>query len=110
MSDETVLYENMLLKINKIKDNIENIKNYSNNDRNKDIKYIKKLEKFSRKLNKIYSISEDLNDLNIISIDENILTNEDLEKQKSLKINKTVYDTFFPYMLYLQVLLQNNLE
>ena len=50
---------------------------------------------------------EDLYDTYILNIDSSILTKEDLNLQKNLIINKKVHDTFLPYMLYLQILLQN---
>jgi hypothetical protein len=63
---------------------------------------------FSTELNNIVALSEDMKDKYIEHIDSMTLNNVDLTLQKTLRINKHVQDVFMPYMLYMQILLQNN--
>ena len=103
------VYDNILLKITKIKNNIEKIKEYNlnNNNNNNNIEYIEKLNNISSDINTLYANSEDLIDLylNNLPIDE--LSKEDQNRVNENKIIKKVYDTFAPYMLYMQILLKN---
>jgi len=108
--NEVEIFENLISKLDKIKTKICNLKDYSKNfDNNKEIKYLEKLNEFSYNLNNLYSCSKDLYDEFIIQTNSNnLLSEQDLNKQKNLLINKKVQNTFLPYMLYLQILLQTN--
>lgn len=112
MSDlkESELYNNILIKIETIKDKLLAIKNYINDNDNNLISsdYIKKLSLFSNELNNLEVISKNLYDEYILQLDINKLDNFDKNKIKNLIIEKKIHDTFTPYMLYLQVLLQNS--
>jgi hypothetical protein len=112
MSDlkESELYNNILIKIKNIKDRLLAIKKYiDDNDNNiMSTSYIQSLNSFSNELNNLEVISKNLYDEYILQLDTNKLDNFDKNKIKNLIIEKKIYDTFTPYMLYLQVLLQNS--
>ena len=104
---QSSLYDPILEKINNIKDKILKIKEYTEIKEINNINYLENLSNFSEKINSINAMIEDLYDIYILNINSSILSNEDLNLQKNLLINKKVHDTFLPYMLYLQILLQN---
>ncbi len=110
---ENELYENIIEKIDKIKNKIIAIKNYSNNfesDINKNINFLQKFNCFSLELNNIKSLIDDMYDEFIIESNPNELSNEDKNKRNNLIIEKKIQNTFLPYMLYLQILLTNSRE
>ena len=109
MSSQASLYDNMLDKVEIIRNNIIKIKEYTNVKETNDIEYLEHMLKFSTELNNMMALSEDMKDKYIEHIDSTILNNNvDLALQRTLRINKHVHDIFLPYMLYLQILLQNN--
>lgn len=108
---ETELYEVMLNKIEKIKDNLIKVRDYSKNfDNNKNLEYLKKLSSFSTELANLKSLSKDIFNEFILQSDPSLLSNFDQNKRNSIEIEKKVQNTFLPFMLYLQVLLQNSSE
>jgi hypothetical protein len=110
---ENELYENIIKKIDKIKNNIIKLKEYSNNsqsDTNKNIKFLEKFNYFSTELNNMKALVDDMYDEFIIESNPNELSNEDKQKRNNLIIEKKIQNTFLPYMLYLQILLNNSSE
>ena len=105
---QSSLYVSMLDKIENIKNNLNKIKDYTNISETKDTEYLTDLVKFSESINNIESLSEDLLDKYIMQTEPSILSHEELQLRKKLLINKKIQDTFMPYMLYMQLLLQNN--
>lgn len=108
------LYDGLLNKIQQSNDNIKEIinkiKNYNSvNDTNGiHVDYLQHLNKFSQELNQLEATSQDLYDIYILKVDSTILSQEDLLYQKNLRINKYIEKLFLPYILYLQIHLQNN--
>lgn len=108
---ESELYDNIINKINEITDKIKQIKSYvdnSNLEINMTSKYLEKFNSFSSELNYLKSTVDDMYDEFILKIEPSELKNVDKNRIKSLLIEKKVQDTFYPYMLYLQILLQNS--
>jgi hypothetical protein len=110
MSSQTSIYDSIVEKLEIIKNNILKIKDYTEIKETLDKEYLEELLKFSTELNMILARSEDLKDQYIEHIDTSVLTNNnaDLALQKNLRINKKIQEVFLPYMLYMQILLQNN--
>ena len=105
---ENDLYENMINRINKIKDNLINIQKYTHvTDTIKHKDYIIKLNDFSNQLCALSSVSDDLYDEYILQVDEKLLNNNDINDHRRIKISKKINDTFLPLMLYCQTILQN---
>lgn len=102
---ESIL-DSILEKMNNIKNKIENMNHYMTNN-NINTKYLEELSKFSIQLNSLEAICEDMYDEYIIQSKTEILSNHDKLVQKNLIINKKVHDIFMPYMLYMNILLQN---
>jgi hypothetical protein len=100
------VYNNIILKLDKMKSNIEKIKEYNSN--NIHIDYINKLNLLSSDINTMLSTSEDLIDLYLENVSENRLSHEDYNRMNENKISKKTYNTFLPYMLYMQLLLKSN--
>jgi hypothetical protein len=107
MSHQTSIYNDIISKIDKIKNNIIKIKEYTDIQETKQKEYLEILLKFSVELNNINAMSEDLHDQFILQVDSNIIKHQDLNLQKKLLINKHIEDVFLPYILYMQILLQN---
>jgi hypothetical protein len=109
--NETQIFVNLQSKLNNIEERIGKIKNYSHSldNNNKQIDYIKKLFEFNNLVNNLDAISSDLYNEYIVQSNDNILSEVDKNEQKNIKINKKVHDIFLPYMLYLQILLSNNI-
>jgi pantothenate kinase len=106
---ESDIYTNLITKLTEIKENIEKIHVYTaTNDNNKSIDYLEKLNEISLLINNIHAVSNDLLDEYIITLPNNVLSHEEQRKQELLKINKKIYNTFVPYMLYMSILLQNS--
>lgn len=109
--NECEIYDKLINKLENIKNNLEIVKKYSSNiDNNKSIQYIETLNKISKNIIKLESISLDVLDEYIYQTNTELLTNEDKIKQKQIKISKQIEKVFTPYMLYLQIILENNLE
>ncbi len=108
MSSQNSIYESLLCKLDKIKDNIIKIKEYTNMNETKDKDYLNILLKFSSELNTLESISEDMVDQYIMQLDKSQLKNQDLDLQKKILINKHIENVFTPYMLYMQIMLLNS--
>ncbi len=109
--NETELYEIFNKKINKTLENINKIKELSNiNDNNKNKDYIEKLNDFSICLNNLLAKSQDLLDEYLMTVNYDGLTQEEKQYIKTLRINKRIQNIFLPYMLYLQVMLDNTPE
>ena len=106
--DEKKLYDNIILKIYTIKEKLTIIKEYSKQNSGLSIDYIEKLNLFSNNLNNLEATANDLYDEFILHMDVNKLNNLDKNKLKNLIIEKKIHNMFIPYMLYLQVLLQNS--
>lgn len=106
------LYDALLSKIQQSNDNIKEIinkiKNYTNINNSIHVDYLQHLNKFSQELNQLEATSQDLYDIYILKVDSTILSQEDLLYQKNLRINKYIEKLFLPYILYLQIHLQNN--
>ncbi len=100
------VYQSMMDKLDKIKETLTKINNYSENN-NMKIEYLDILNKFSIELNLLESLSDDMYDQYILQSKTQLLTNEDKLIQKNLEINKKIQDIFMPYMLYLNITLQN---
>jgi hypothetical protein len=107
MDSQAAIYTILLDKLEKIRNNVSKIKDYTVNNETNNLEYLEKLKNFSLEINNIESISEDMVDIYIMKANHNILSNEDLNLQKNLLINKKIQDTFMPYMLYMQIILQN---
>ena len=106
---ESDIYTNLITKLSEIKENIEKIHVYTTtSDNNKSVDYLEKLNEISTLINTIHAVSNDLLDEYIITLPNNILSHEEQRKQELLKINKKIYNTFVPYMLYMSILLQNS--
>lgn len=107
---ESEIYNSLINKLENIKENLNKIQNYSENiDNTKTIKYIEKLNKLSQDINNIEAISLDIVDEYILQTSYDELTNEDKIKQKHIKISKQIDKIFMPYILYMQIILLNNL-
>jgi hypothetical protein len=107
--NETELFDNLIVKVDLIKDKLIKMKNYSESfDNNKQISYLEKLVEFNNGLNNLDAVSKDIYEEYIIQSDPSLLSNEDKNNQKNLLINKKIQNIFLPYMLYLQILLSNN--
>lgn len=107
---ENELYESIIKKIDNIKNKINKIKDYTNNfqsETNKNIVFLEKFSRFSSELNNIKALTDDIYEEFILESNPNELSNEDKNKRNSLVIQKKVQNTFLPYMLYLQILLNN---
>jgi hypothetical protein len=102
---ESIL-DSILNKMNNIKNKIENMNHYMI-DNNINIKYLEELSKFSIQINNLEAICEDMYDEYILQSKTEILSNQDKMVQKNLIINKKVQDIFMPYILYMNILLQN---
>ena len=105
--NEVDIYDNMIKKIDIIKEKMLCLKNYSNNEYNKSVNYIEKLKDFSNEITTTESIVQDMYDEYILQLTPDKLNNLDKNRLKNLIIEKKIQDTFIPYMLYLRVLLQN---
>lgn len=108
MSHQSSIYDDIMCKIDRIKNNIVKIKEYTDIQETKKKEYLEILLKFSTELNNIDAMSEDLHDQFILQVDSNIIKNQDLNLQKKLLINKHIEDVFLPYILYMQIMLQNS--
>ena len=105
---ESEIYDNLINKINKTKENLEKINLHTQNfDSQKNITYLEKLNELSTMINNLNSISEDLYDEYILGLPNNLLTNEERQKRELIVNNKKIYNTFAPYMLYMGIMLQN---
>lgn len=107
---EPELYNNIINKIDEMKNRIINIKSYvenSNDDINIHLKYLEKFNLFSFELNNLNSIVNDMFDEFILKMNPSELNNNDKNRLKNLIIEKKIQNIFTPYMLYLQILLQN---
>lgn len=105
---ETILYDNIIKKIDSIKNKLVNLKNYTDTEEaNKKIAYIEKLSLFSDEINNLEAMTEDMYNEFILQLEPDKLNNLDKNKIKNLIIEKKIQNTFTPYMLYLRVLLQN---
>ena len=107
MIKQSIIYDKILAKLENIKNNIIKIKEYTELKESQQIDLLTKLKDFSLEINNIDSISDDMFNEFILQTDPLILKNEDINLHKNLLINKKVYDTFLPYMLYMQIILQN---
>ena len=106
---ETELFNTIINKIDKIKERFIDMRDYTElNNETLHQEYIEKLSKFSSMLNELNALSKDVKNQFLIQSNPDILNEADFNKQKNLIINKKIQDTFLPYMLYLQILLQNN--
>jgi pantothenate kinase len=106
---ESDIYTNIITKLTEIKENIEKIHVYTNTgDNNKSVDYLEKLNEISLLINNMHAVSNDLLDEYIITLPNNVLSHEEQQKRDLLKINKKIYNTFVPYMLYMSILLQNS--
>ena len=105
MNSQDSIYESLICKLDKIKDNINKIKEYSNETNN--MKYLELLLKFSSELNDIESTSDDMFDMYILQLNPVSIKNQDLNLRKKLLINKHIEDVFTPYILYMQIMLLN---
>lgn len=105
MNNEVI--ETMIKKVDNIKENLLRVRDVKENDKITN-EYIEKLSVFSSELNNLESISNDLYDEYIIQKSEDNLSNEERNKQKKLLIDKKIQKMLLPYMLYLQVALENS--
>jgi hypothetical protein len=107
--NEAQIFINLQLKLNHIGEILDKIKNYSQSfDNSKNVEYLQKLLKVNNLFNNLEAISVDLYNEYILQSESNLLSEEDKNEQKNIRINKKVNDIFLPYMLYLQILLSNN--
>ena len=107
--DENELYENIIQKINNIKDyflKISDLSKTTNIDNH--LEYLEKLQQFSLELNDMESKVEDVYEHYILQIPTELLTNEYKNKQKNIQINKNIQKIFLPVMLYYQIIMQNS--
>ena len=105
---ESIIYNNLITKLSEIKENIEKIHVYtSTSDNDKSLEYLEKLNEVSILINNMHAVSTDLLDEYTITLPDNVLSHEEQQKRELLKINKKIYNTFVPYMLYTSILLQN---
>ena len=107
--DENELYENIIQKINNIKDyflKISDLSKTANIDNH--LEYLEKLHQFSLELNEMESKVDDVYEHYILQIPTELLTNEYKNKQKNIQINKNIQKIFLPVMLYYQILMQNS--
>ncbi len=108
---EAEIFENIITKIDKMKNKLVTLKDYSNSfDNNKELKYLEKLNEFIYELNSLYAKSKDMYDEFILQTDPSLLSEQDINKQKDLIINKKIQNIFLPYMLYTQIILQSNTQ
>jgi hypothetical protein len=111
--DENKLYENIIIKLDRIKETLNKIKNYSEKfdvETNKNINFLEKLSYFSTDLNNMDALVNDMYSEFILESNPNELSHEDKNKRNNLIIEKKIQDTFLPYMLYFRVLLSNMSE
>lgn len=101
----TEIFDMLIQKLDTIKETVIKMRNHSNTNVNVD--YIYKLNQFSTDLNNLVATSNDMYDEYILNMDCDLLSNEEINRQKNLQINKKIEKIFLPYMLYLQVVLQN---
>lgn len=106
---EKEIYDKLIKRLDKIKNNIEEIKDISSQyDNGKSNNYIKKLNKLSYKMNNLKLLSEKIKHLYLTNTPNEYLN---LKQQKEIKdylISKKIHDMFNPYMLYMLINLQNN--
>jgi hypothetical protein len=109
--NETQIFINLQSKLNDIVERLNKIKNFSqsSNNNNKHLDYIQKLSEFNNMINNLDAISIDLYNEYILQYNDNLLNEVEKNEQKNIRINKKVNEIFLPYMLYLQILLSNNL-
>lgn len=106
---ETELFDLMINKLNSTKNILNEIRSYTENiDINKKNAYLKKLLAVSSIIQKLHAESKDLYDEYIMQMAPDDLKENDRIHQKNLLINKNIQKIFLPYMLYLQVILQNS--
>ena len=109
--NENEIYINIIKNIDLIKHKLNTIKDYTEkNDSSKSIEYIEKLHKFSMDSQLLLATVEDVYDEYILNANNNILCNEDIIKRKNIEISNKVHKLFLPYMLYMTVILQNNIR
>jgi hypothetical protein len=111
--DENKLYENIIIKLDRIKETLNKIKNYSEKfdvETNKNINFLEKLSYFSTDLNNMDALVNDMYSEFVLESNPNELSHEDKNKRNNLIIEKKIQDTFLPYMLYFRVLLSNMSE
>lgn len=106
---ENELYDNILNKIEKIKTKIITMKNYSENTI-KSLKFLQTFNEFSNELGNLKIIVDDAYDEFILDIDPSELSNHEQNERKKIIIQKKIQNTFMPYMLYFQILLNNSNE
>ena len=102
---DTEIFDMLIQKLDTVKETVIKMRNHSNTNVNVD--YIYKLNQFSTDLNNLVATSTDMYDEYILNMDCDLLSNEEINRQKNLQINKKIEKIFLPYMLYLQVVLQN---
>lgn len=111
LMSENEFYDNIIEKIDKIKNKLIKIKDYSNSfqsETNKNIKFLEKFSCFSTELNNMKALVDDMYEEFLLESNPNELSNEDKNKRNSLVIEKKIQNTFLPYMLYLQIILNNS--
>lgn len=105
--NDTEIFDMLIKKLDNVKETVNKMKNHSNNNIHVSVDYIQKLNQFSLELNSLVAISNDIYDEYILNMDCELLTNDEINRQKNLQINKKIEKIFLPYMLYLQIILQN---
>ena len=106
---EYELYDKLTTKINTILKNIDCIKLYTLSNKNPlNIEYISKMNEVSTLVNTLLAYSNDMTNIYLSNTAEHILNNEDANRVKEYNINKKIETVFLPYMLYMQIILQNN--
>lgn len=108
--DEIQLYENVIIKLEEIKEKVNKIKKYSEEfdvETKKNISFLEKLSSFSTDLNNMCALVNDMYSEFILEANPNELSHEDKNKRNNLIIEKKIQDTFLPYMLYFRILLSN---
>ena len=111
LMSENEFYDNIIKKIDKITNKLIKIKDYSNSfqsETNKNIKFLEKFSCFSTELNNMKALVDDMYEEFLLESNPNELSNEDKNKRNSLVIEKKIQNTFLPYMLYLQIILNNS--
>lgn len=101
LMSENEFYDNIIKKIDKITNKLIKIKDYSNSfqsETNKNIKFLEKFSCFSTELNNMKALVDDMYEEFLLESNPNELSNEDKNKR----------NTFLPYMLYLQIILNNS--
>lgn len=99
------VYDTIILQLDKMKDHILKIKQYNNTSNT--VEYLEKLNRLSCVIQESDALTEDMWNLYLDKIPANQLSSEDKCLQKENKITKDVYNTFLPYMLYMQIVLRN---